>query len=112
MLLDRSSTAAYILLAAMLALSPGPDVMFVVANGMSHGAKGAVASAVGIGAGSFLHAVLASIGISAFVAASPFAFNVMKIAGALHLVCIGVQAITAVLRPLLSVCGCSRLSRP
>lgn len=112
MILDPSLTAAYILLAATLALSPGPDVMFVVANGMSQGAKGAIASAVGIGAGSFVHAFLASMGVSAFVATSPSVFNAMKIAGALHLVCIGVQAITAVLRPLLSVCGCSRLSRP
>lgn len=91
--LDPSLTASYIFLAATLALSPGPDVMFVVANGMSHGAKGALASAVGIGAGSFLRAVLASIGISAFVAASPFAFTVMKIVGALYLACMGVQAI-------------------
>lgn len=98
MILDPSLTAAYILLAATLALSPGPDVMFVVANGMSQGAKGAIASALGIGAGSFVHAFLASMGVSALVAASPSVFNVMKIAGALYLVCIGIQAIRSALR--------------
>lgn len=98
MLLDPTLTAAYIVLAAALAFSPGPDVMFVVANGMRHKAKGAIASALGIGAGSFLHAILAAVGVSAVIAASPVAFQIMKIAGALYLAWLGVQAIRSFLR--------------
>jgi hypothetical protein len=56
--------------------------MVVIANGMRHRAKGAIASALGIGAGSFLHATLAAVGVSAVIAASPIAFDVMKFAGA------------------------------
>ena len=97
-MLDPNLTAAYIVLAAALAFSPGPDTMFVVANGMRHKAKGAIASALGIGAGSFLHAVLAAAGVSAVIAASPVAFETMKIAGALYLAWLGVQAIRAFLR--------------
>lgn len=93
MLLDPTLTAAYIVLAAALAFSPGPDVMFVVANGMRHKAKGAIASAFGIGAGSLLHAAAAAIGVSAVIAASPLAFDAMRIAGALYLAWLGVQAI-------------------
>jgi threonine/homoserine/homoserine lactone efflux protein len=96
--LDPTLTAAYIVLAAALAFSPGPDVMFVAANGMRHKAKGAIASALGIGAGSFLHAILAAAGISAIIAASPIAFEVMKIAGALYLAWLGIQAIKSFLR--------------
>lgn len=98
MLLDPTLTAAYIVLAAALAFSPGPDVMFVVANGMRHKAKGAIASALGIAAGSFLHAILAAIGVSALIAASPIAFEIMKIAGALYLAWLGIQAIKSFLR--------------
>lgn len=98
MLLDPTLTAAYIVLAAALAFSPGPDVMFVVANGMRHKARGAIASALGIGAGSFLHAVLAAAGVSAVIAASPVAFDVMKVAGALYLAWLGLQAIRSFLR--------------
>jgi threonine/homoserine/homoserine lactone efflux protein len=97
-MLDPSLTGAYIVLAAALAFSPGPDTMFVVANGMRHKAKGAIASALGIGAGSFLHAVLAAVGVSAVIAASPVAFETMKIAGALYLAWLGVQAIRSFLR--------------
>lgn len=95
MLLDPTLTAAYIVLAAALALSPGPDVMFVVANGMRHKAKGAIASALGIGAGSLFHTAAAAVGISAVIAASPLAFDAMRIAGALYLAWLGVQAIRA-----------------
>lgn len=96
--LDPTLTAAYIVLAAALAFSPGPDVMFVIANGMRHKAKGAIASALGIGAGSFLHAILAAVGVSAVIAASPASFEMMKIAGALYLAWLGVQAIKSFLR--------------
>ena len=98
MILDPSLTAPYILLAAALAFSPGPDLMFVLANGMSHGAKGAVASALGIGAGSLLHAVLAAIGVSAIISASPLAFEIMKIAGAAYLAWLGSLAIWCFLK--------------
>lgn len=98
MLLDPTLTGAYIVLAAALAFSPGPDVMFVVANSMRHKAKGAIASALGIGAGSFLHAILAAAGVSAVIAASPVAFEIMKIAGALYLAWLGIQAIRSFLR--------------
>lgn len=97
-MLDPSLTAAYIVLAAALAFSPGPDTMFVVASGMRHKAKGAVASALGIGAGSFFHAIFAALGVSAVIAASPVAFETMKIAGALYLAWLGVQAIRSFLR--------------
>ncbi|MGR6467221.1 LysE family translocator [Rhizobium sp. PAMB 3182] len=98
MLLDPGLTAAYIVLAAALAFSPGPDVMFVVANGMRHKAKGAIASALGIGAGSLFHAILAAIGVSAVIAASPVAFQVMKIAGALYLAWLGIQALKSFMK--------------
>ncbi len=93
MILDPALTAAYILLATALAVSPGPDVLFVVANGMRHKVKGAVASALGIGFGSFLHAIAAALGISAVVSASPTAFLLLKYAGATYLAYLGLQAL-------------------
>lgn len=95
MILDPTLTAAYIVLATALAVAPGPDVLFVVANGMRHRMKGAVASALGIGCGSFLHAVTAAVGISAIVAASPLAFAVLRYAGVAYLAYLGLQALRA-----------------
>ncbi len=95
MILDPSLTAAYVVVAAALAISPGPDVLFVVANGMRHHARGAIASALGIGAGSLVHAVAAAVGVSALIAASPVAFDVLRYAGALYLAYLGFQALHA-----------------
>lgn len=93
MILDPTLTAAYVLLATALAVAPGPDVLFVVANGIQHRVKGAIASALGIGAGSVLHALAAALGISAMVAASPTAFEILRYAGAAYLAYLGVQAL-------------------
>ena len=93
MILDPTLTAAYILLATALAVAPGPDVLFVVANGMRHRARGAIASALGIGVGSLGHATAAALGISALIAASPAAFEALRYAGAAYLVYLGVQAL-------------------
>ncbi len=93
MILDPTLTTAYILVATALAVAPGPDVLFVVANGMQHRAKGAIASALGIGTGSVLHALAAALGISAIVAASPTAFDALRYAGAAYLAFLGAQAL-------------------
>lgn len=93
MILDPALTAAYVVLATALAVSPGPDVMFVVANGMQHKAGGAIAAALGIGAGSLAHALAAAVGVSALIAASPTAFRVLQLAGAAYLAWLGVQAL-------------------
>ena len=98
MILDPTLTAAYIVVAAALAVSPGPDVVFVIANGMRHKAKGAIAAALGIGAGSVVHAIAAAIGVSAVIAASPLAFDILRYGGALYLAYLGVQALRCFFR--------------
>jgi len=93
MILDPNLTAAYVVLATALAVAPGPDVLFVVANGMQHKVRGAVASALGIGCGSILHAIAAALGISAIIAASPTAFEILRYTGAAYLLYLGIQAL-------------------
>ena len=93
MILDPTLTAAYIVLATALAVAPGPDVLFVVANGMKHRARGAIASALGIGLGSVGHATAAALGVSALLAASPAAFEVLRYAGAAYLVYLGAMTL-------------------
>lgn len=93
MILDPTLTAAYVVLATALAVTPGPDVMFVVANGMQHKARGAVAAALGIGAGSLVHAIAVAVGVSALIASSPQAFRALQLVGAAYLAWLGFQAL-------------------
>ncbi len=95
MLLDPTLTTAYIVVAAALALAPGPDVMFVLANSLRHKAKGAIAAALGVCAGTLLHSIAAAIGVSAAIAASPIAFELLRYGGAAYLLYLGVQSIAS-----------------
>ena len=98
MLLDPVLFASYLAVATALALSPGPDTMFVVASSASGGSRAGVAATLGTASGSFMHAGFAALGISALIAASPVAFDVLRFAGAVYLLWLGVQALRNVMR--------------
>ena len=53
----------------LLNLTPGPDVMFIVANAVRAGARAGVAAALGISAGCLVHVAAAALGVSALLAA-------------------------------------------
>lgn len=91
----------YILFAlAMLAaqLSPGPDFLLVLKNGLNHHLSSALSTVAGIGTGIVAHAVLATLGLSALLAASPGAYRVILIAGAAYLVWIAVRIFLSLLQ--------------
>ncbi len=73
----------------LLNLTPGPDVLYIISNGLRGGWRGGAVAALGIGAGCFVHIAAATIGLSALVAASATAFTVLKWVGAMYLVYIG-----------------------
>ena len=95
MILDPALTAAYVVLAAALAISPGPDVLFVIANGVQHRLKGAIAAALGICVGSVFHTLAAALGVSTLIAASPLTFDLVRYGGALYLAYLGFMALRA-----------------
>jgi threonine/homoserine/homoserine lactone efflux protein len=95
MILDPALFAAYLVAATALALSPGPDTMFVLASSASGGSRAGIAATFGIGSGGLVHAALAAVGISALIAASPEAFDALRIAGAFYLAWMALSAFRA-----------------
>jgi len=79
--------------AIALNLTPGPDMTFVLAQAAHRGTRAGVAAAFGIGAGAVVLAVFTAFGLAALFAASPLAFNIVRIGGALYLVWIAVGMI-------------------
>ena len=73
-------------------LTPGPDIAYVLAHTIKNGLRSGFAALFGVWSGLFLHVVLAAIGLSAILATSATAFLVIKWAGALYLVWLGIQA--------------------
>lgn len=81
-------------MAAGLALNvtPGPDMLYIAARSTSEGRASGVASALGIGAGTLVHITLVAAGLAALLRAVPAAYLIVKIAGGLYLIYLGVRA--------------------
>ena len=92
-LLTLPQAATFLAAALLVALAPGPDNLMVLSLGMSRGRRAGVAFGLGCALGCLNHTLLAALGVSALIAASPAAFIALKVAGGLYLVWIGVQAI-------------------
>lgn len=82
---------AFLSVIAVLIAVPGPSVVFVVGRGVALGRRAALATAVGNNGGVLVQAVLVAFGLGAVVSRSIVVFSVLKFAGALYLVHLGVQ---------------------
>lgn len=79
----------------VLALTPGPAVLYIVTRTVSQGRTAGLASVGGVAFGNLGNAIGASFGLAALLAVSAAAFTVLKFAGAAYLVWLGVQALQA-----------------
>ena len=79
--------------AMLITLFPGPDNLMVLGVGVSRGRAQGVAFGLGCALGCLSHTLLATLGVSALIAASPIAFSALKIGGGLYLFWLGIQAL-------------------
>lgn len=92
-MIDSSSLLIFVTAAAILLITPGPAVLFIVARSIEQGRLAGLVSVLGIGLGGLVHIFAAALGLSAILLTSALAFNVVKIAGALYLVFLGIQTL-------------------
>src|ERR671923_735274 len=87
------ATAVWLFCGAALALLaiPGPAVLYIVAQSAGQGRRVGLASVAGIHLGTLVHVVAAAVGLSAVIVASALAFSVVKYAGAVYLIYVGVR---------------------
>jgi threonine/homoserine/homoserine lactone efflux protein len=77
----------------LLNLTPGNDMLYVIARSSGQGTKAGVISALGIGAGCLVHVFAAVVGLSALIAQSSMAFEIIKYAGAAYLIYLGLRSL-------------------
>lgn len=83
---------AFAIASALLAVTPGPAVFYIVTRSLSQGRRAGLASVAGVALGNLGNALGASVGLAALFAISAVAFWVVKYAGAAYLVYLGIKA--------------------
>jgi RhtB (resistance to homoserine/threonine) family protein len=91
--MSLESLLAFVAVAAVIVVVPGPDMALVLRNGLAGGRRAALATALGINAGLVVWALAAVVGLAALLHASATAFTVVKLAGAAYLVWLGARLI-------------------
>ena len=89
---------AWIAVALVLIITPGPDTALIIRNALRVGARSASLSAVGVGAGSAVWAAASVIGVAALLETSDVAFTAFKLAGAAYLVYLGFRTLAGTFR--------------
>jgi threonine/homoserine/homoserine lactone efflux protein len=88
---DSHALALFAAAALALLLVPGPAVLYIVAQSAEYGRLAGVVSVAGIHLGTLVHVAAATVGLSALIVSSAFAFSIVKYAGAAYLVYLGVR---------------------
>ncbi|HEX8981962.1 MAG TPA: LysE family translocator [Ktedonobacterales bacterium] len=84
---------AYLLVATLLIVTPGPDTALTIRNTLRGGRRAASFTALGIAVGSAVWAAASVFGVTAFLDASPQVFTIYKIVGAIYLVYLGARSL-------------------
>ncbi|MGC5030532.1 LysE family translocator [Micromonospora sp. DT229] len=91
-LIDPGLLALFLVAVLVICVTPGPDMLYILATSVSQGVRAGLVASVGMSLGMLVHTVLVSLGLAALMAAVPVLFDVIKYVGAAYLVYIGIRA--------------------
>lgn len=83
----------FALAALILAITPGPNMVYLISRTLSQGKKAGLISLLGVMVGFLFHILLVSFGLTAVLFAIPYAYTILKWTGALYLVYLAFQAL-------------------
>ena len=84
-MLDIQQILAFSLIALALALTPGPNMMYLVSRSICQGRQAGMISLGGVALGFVFYMLAASFGLTTILLAVPYAYETLKIAGAIYL---------------------------
>ncbi len=90
--IDAVTLLTFLPAALALNLTPGADMMFVLAQGLKGGARAGMAANLGIALGCFVHVLIAGLGLAAVLKAHPMAFEVIRWGGVAYLLWLAVKS--------------------
>jgi len=94
-MIDSHVLLTFFLTSVILALSPGPDNLFVMAQSAQNGRRAGIAVTLGLASGLMVHTIAVAVGLAALVHSSALAFSILKYIGAAYLLYLAWQAFRA-----------------
>ncbi|MBR0796757.1 LysE family translocator [Bradyrhizobium jicamae] len=92
-MIDTATLLTYAAVVLGLFLIPGPAVLLVLARAVTGGPRVGVATGLGIALGDLVHTAMATFGLSAVLMTSALAFSIVKYAGVVYLIVLGIRAL-------------------
>lgn len=88
---DPAQFVLFVTACLVLALTPGPGMLYVLSRTLAGGRREGIASALGTFLGGTVHVLAAAAGLSVILASSAVAFSMIKLAGAGYLIYLGIK---------------------
>lgn len=92
---EATTFGLFLTTAILLAITPGPGIIYVLTRSLKGGRAEGLASTFGTAVGGSAHVVAAAFGLSAILATSSIAFAVIKYVGAAYLIYLGIRTLTS-----------------
>jgi threonine/homoserine/homoserine lactone efflux protein len=90
---DWSTLILFAAAASILVFTPGPNTLYIIARSVQQGRTAGIVSSLGVETGTLIHVAAAAFGISALLVSSALAFSVVKYAGAVYLIYLGIKTL-------------------
>jgi threonine/homoserine/homoserine lactone efflux protein len=85
--------AVYLVAVFLIMITPGPDMLFLLAIGARGGPRAGLLAMLGMASSEIVQITVVAAGLSALLAAAPMAFTALRLAGASYLAYLGIQAL-------------------
>jgi threonine/homoserine/homoserine lactone efflux protein len=90
---EPTNLIAFVLIAIGMVLTPGPNMIYLVSRSIGQGPKAGLISLCGVALGLVIYMLCAAFGITALLFAVPYAYDVLRLAGAAYLLWLAWQAV-------------------
>ena len=89
--MNTTTLLTFLAACTLLAVTPGPGVIYIVTRTLSQGRAAGASSVAGVACGNMLNATGAAVGLATLFAVSSLAFTLVKFAGAAYLIWLGIK---------------------
>jgi threonine/homoserine/homoserine lactone efflux protein len=91
--MNPATVLGFAVAALVISVAPGPDMMFIMANGIAGGRRAGLVSALGVSVGLAVHTVAAALGLGALLRAAPFVLDTIRWCGVVFLLYLAFAAL-------------------